>query len=138
MMTSENAAHRHQRNPIRAVFVNASARTVEDVLIERGLQPMYDMIGCRLVDIVHLGDGDELFVDDEGLLSAGPHSPFFRIGDATLAGNGLIVGGNCVTGESCHVHRDANHYMELITFTHGAAYAMRRRLIDELRYQSPF
>jgi hypothetical protein len=136
--TSDNAAGRHQRGKIRAVFVNATERTVEDVVIERGLQPMYDTIGCSLVDIVHLDDCDDLFIDDEGLLKVEPHSPFFRIGDVTLAGNGLIVGGNDDTGESCDVHRDAAHYRQLITFTHSAADAMRRKLLADLSFRSPF
>lgn len=117
---------------IKAVFVNADNRTVEDVEIERGLQPMYDLIGCRLVDLVRLSDGDDLFVDDEGLFSIEPTSPMFRIGDATLAGNGLIIGGNDDTGESCNVHRNADHYRSTITFTHAAADAMRRMLRDSL------
>jgi hypothetical protein len=117
---------------IKAVFVNASERTVTDVEIERGLKPMYAMIGCRLVDLVHLGDSDDLFVDDEGLLVIKPMSPMFRIGDVTLAGNGVIVGGNDETGESCDVHRDAAHYRSVITFTHAAADAMRRMLRESL------
>jgi hypothetical protein len=117
---------------LKAVFVNAAERTVTDVEIDRGLKPMYDMIGCSLVDLVHLSDSDDLFVDDEGLLNLSPTSPMFRIGDATLAGNGVIMGGNDETGESCNVHMDAAHYRSIITFTHAAADAMRRMLRESL------
>ena len=123
---------------IKAVFVNAGKRVVEDVEIERGLQPMYDMIGCRLVELVRLSDDDDLFVDEEGLLSIEPTSPMFRIGDATLAGNGIILGGNNETGESCDVHRTADHYRPLITFTHAAADATRRMLRDALNANGDF
>lgn len=123
---------------IKAVFVNADKRVVEDVEIERGLQSMYDMIGCRLVELVRLSHDDDLFVDEEGLLSIEPTSPMFRIGDATLAGNGIILGGNNETGESCDVHRNADHYRSLITFTHAAADATRRMLRDALNANGEF
>lgn len=123
---------------MKAVFVNATERTVTDIEIEKGLKPLYDMIGCRLVDVVQLEDNDDLFVDDEGLLNIEPSTPLFRIGVLTLAGNGVIVGGDDETGESCDVHRDADHYRPLITFTHAAANALRRMLTSELNNQSPF
>jgi hypothetical protein len=123
---------------IKAVFVNAAARTIEDVVIDRGLKSMYDLIGCRLVDLVHVGDGDDLFVDDEGLLTMEPTSPMFRIGDCTLAGSGVIIGGNDETGESCNVNHDAAHYRKLITFTNAWADASSRTLRKALNDESEF
>jgi hypothetical protein len=122
---------------MRAVFVNAAEKRLEDIEIEKGLQPLYDMIGCDLVDLVHLGD-DDLFVDDEGLLKARPESPFFRIGDVTLAGNGVIVGCDSKTGESCDARHDAAYYKPLVSFTHAAADALRRQLMKALSKDSPF
>jgi hypothetical protein len=123
---------------LKGVFVNAAERTIVDIEIQRGVQPMYDMIGCRLVDLVVLPHSDDLFVDDEGLLSLTPTSPMFRIGTATLAGNGIILGGDDATGESCDVHRDAAYYRNVITFTHAAADATMRMLRDALNLDSDF
>ena len=123
---------------IKAVFVNSVDRTIEDVVIEKGLKSMYDLIGCRLVDLVHVGDGDDLFVDDEGLLTMEQTSPMFRIGDCTLAGNGVIIGGDDETGESCNANHDAAHYRKLITFTNAWAEATSRAFRKALNDESKF
>jgi hypothetical protein len=122
---------------MRAVFVNAAERRLEDIEIKKGLQSLYDLIGCRLVDLVRLDD-DDLFVDDEGLLTAGQDTPFFRIGDLTLAGNGVIVGADNSTGESCDALHDAAYYTPLVSFTHATAVAMQKRVEAELNEKSPF
>lgn len=72
---------------------NESVRQVE-VDDKDTLQSMYKHIRCSLVDRVSINDHDDIWVDDEGLLSLTEESKFFtwKGYDSVLAGNGLILG----------------------------------------------
>jgi hypothetical protein len=103
---------------LRAVLVDPVARTVTDIEIEKGLDGMYEAIGCELVALVRLKDGSEgdLWVDDEGLLKLTPESRFFVIHKSSaLTGKGLILG-STEEGESTHAPQKADYYAPLITF----------------------
>ena len=74
---------------MRAIFINAVDRKVEEVQIENKLETFYSKIGCEMIQVLHLGR-TLLIVDEEGKLrdwKAG-----FRLGNAEgIAGNALIV-----------------------------------------------
>jgi hypothetical protein len=79
----------------KAILVNAKARTVTNVEIDDDkdhLQQYYSFIGCDLVTVVNLENGDTMWLDDEGLLK--DPKDFFLIRDypEPLAGNALITG----------------------------------------------
>lgn len=83
---------------IKAVFIDAENRKVENVVIEASLQSYYKKIGCDLITSAGTLNkkGDWLIVDDEGLLK---HNYLFKIKyqgkyiyPDYLAGNGLILG----------------------------------------------
>ncbi|MBQ6599491.1 MAG: hypothetical protein IJH79_18240 [Lentisphaeria bacterium] len=75
---------------MRAIFINAVGRKVEEVQIENKLQAFYDKIGCEMIQILHLGGPHIAVVDEEGLLrnwKAGFRFPKSQ----GIAGNALIV-----------------------------------------------
>ena len=75
---------------MRAVFINAVDRKVEEIEIENKLEAFYARIGCEMIQILHLGSKFLLVVDEEGLLRSWKAG--FRLGDAEgIAGNALIV-----------------------------------------------
>ena len=75
---------------MRAIFINAVDRKVEEVQIENKLQAFYDKIGCETIQILHLGGPHIAVVDEEGLLRN------WKVGfqlpkSQGIAGNALIV-----------------------------------------------
>ena len=96
---------------MKAILIDAVEKTVSEVNYENTLDQAYRLLRCDLVDVVHVSEGDVMFVDDEGLLTAeSDDSPFilFRNG-WTFAGSGLIVGDADDDGETtpCTVDADS-------------------------------
>lgn len=83
---------------MRAIKIDATNRTIQefDLPSQEGeqLAAMQKVVGGY---ICHAGEinGDDLYVNDEGLLGISVGAPFFEIGlHQPFAGNGLIVGHN--------------------------------------------
>ena len=117
---------------MRAVFIDAKNRTVEDIEHDGKLHSMQESVGARLVTAVHDVSpcGDVLFVDDEGLLHLTGDNPFFYIDghDAPLAGNGIIFGPNPVCfGMNASVE-GADYYKHRIKFCGQRAVVLRESL----------
>ena len=75
---------------MRAVFINAVGRKVEEVEIENKLEAFYEKIGCEMIQVLHLGRDFSLVVDEEGKLR--DWKVGFRLGPSEdIAGNGLVV-----------------------------------------------
>ena len=75
---------------MRAIFIDAVNRKVEEIQIENKLQAFYDKIGCEMIQILHLGGPHIAVVDEEGLLRN------WKVGfqlpkSQGIAGNALIV-----------------------------------------------
>ena len=75
---------------MRAIFINAVDRKVEEVQVENKLEAFYDKIGCETVELLGLGRNFVLAVDEEGRLR--DWKVGFRMGTGEgIAGNALIV-----------------------------------------------
>ena len=75
---------------MRAVFINAVDRKVEEIEIENKLEAFYAKIGCEMIEPIALGRNFVMIVDEEGKLRGWKAG--FRLGDAEgIAGNALIV-----------------------------------------------
>lgn len=88
----------------RALFIDATKRTIEAVEVAHGsaaLEDMRKLLG-GYIDLAHAWpNGDSLYVDDEGLLKS-PTVGFrfaLRLDDQPLAGNGIVVGREVVGAE---------------------------------------
>ena len=53
---------------MRAIFINAVDRKVEEVQVENKLEAFYDKIGCEMIQLLGLGGNFVLIVDEEGRL----------------------------------------------------------------------
>ena len=77
---------------MRAIFINAVGRKVEEVQIENKLEAFYEKIGCEMIEPIALGRKFVMIVDEEG--KCRDWKAGFRLGDAEgIAGNALIVCG---------------------------------------------
>lgn len=75
---------------MRAIFINAVGRKVEEVQIENKLEAFYEKIGCEMIEPIALGRKFVMIVDEEG--KCRDWKAGFRLGDAEgIAGNALIV-----------------------------------------------
>lgn len=83
---------------MKAILIDAKARTVTEVEYSGNYRDIYTLLSgdepgkVDLFSVIQLGDGDAVYLDDEGLLK--PQEHFFRWKgfDQPLAGNGLILG----------------------------------------------
>lgn len=103
---------------IKAVLVDPFAETVTDVEYNGDYKQIYEHIQADLFALVRLKDGDDVFVDDEGLLKLTEDSRFFILPDypQPLAGRGLILGNDPISGESTDCNHDAAYYRDRVFF----------------------
>jgi len=116
---------------MKAVLIDAKNRQVIDVEYDGDYHSIYKLIGCDAFDVVRgLPDGDDVFVDDEGLLKVDGDTVFFKLPwyHRPLAGSGLILGLNRESGESIAANNDAKFYREHVTFESAAAVWLRHQL----------
>ncbi len=81
---------------VKAISIDPTNRTIEEIEIEASLSAYYKHIGCRTIDFVcRMPNGDALIVDDEALLSE-PQPPAFQFAyfKYPIHGIALVVGGN--------------------------------------------
>lgn len=88
---------------MRAILIDAWENDVREVTIvdeASMLQQMYELIGCSTVERVVLPGGNDLWVDEEGLLYLTHNSRFFKYKDVMpIHGRGLILGLDRTTGD---------------------------------------
>jgi len=75
---------------MRAVFINAVDRRVEEIEIENKLEAFYEKIGCEMIEILHIGGRHIAIVDEEGRLRNWKVGFRFPKSEG-IAGNALIV-----------------------------------------------
>lgn len=90
---------------VRGILIDPETNAVKQVEYNGNVEHLYQLIGCRCVDLVELKNGDCVFVDDEGLFNA---TYGFNIEGVTLAGKGLIIGTN-EEGQSTHAKHSVQH-----------------------------
>ena len=103
---------------IKAVLIDPYKEEITDVEYSGDYKQIYKLIQADCFTAVSLGDNDDVFVDDEGLMKVGVFTKFFLIGGypQPLAGYGLILGLNPDDGESVEAHHDAAYYAPKIKF----------------------
>lgn len=89
---------------MKALLIDPVARTITECDIE-GWRDIAPALGCSLFDVVRLDALNDLYVDDEGLLSYPNPRGYFAIGGRVFAGRGLVLGHNVENGESRDVSR---------------------------------
>lgn len=100
----------------RMILIDVYSQEVKEVQAEANLGSFYKLIGCDVITVAAgLGNGDDVYVDDEGLLK--PVGGWFYIEGASqpFAGNGLIVGRN-EEGDSVSCLSDLEDIKKRVTF----------------------
>lgn len=86
---------------MKAILIDASAKTVTEVTLEDDHKEISKHIGCRTFTLgADIGEKDCVYVDDEGLLDDSNAFFFLPTLHQPFAGNGLILGIDYNTGES--------------------------------------
>ena len=85
---------RRKRRPgkdaMRAIFINAVDRKVEEVQVENKLEAFYQKIGCEMIQVLRIGGTHLAIVDEEGRLRNWKAGFRFPKSEG-IAGNALIV-----------------------------------------------
>ena len=107
----------------KGILIDVQNRTITEVEVTKDsndseLQSMYNHIKCGMVECVSLNDENDVWVDEEGLLTLTPFSMFFKIGGYPdfLSGNGLILGFNDETGDSSDTTLTIDDVKSKVTF----------------------
>jgi hypothetical protein len=107
---------------MRAILLDAKTRTVSEVDYDGDYKSIYGLIGCQCFTVVQLGNGDDLYVDDEGLLTMNESTVFIQTPwyPTPLAGSGLIL--SCDDeGESQPATHGADYYRSRVRFMSAQA-----------------
>ena len=75
---------------MRAIFINAVDRKVEEVEIENKLEAFYEKIGCEMIEVLQIGGKHLLICDEEGKIRNWKVGFRFPKSEG-IAGNALIV-----------------------------------------------
>lgn len=118
---------------MKAVLINAEDRTVTDVEYDGNWKSISETINCRLFTVVSgLPEGDDIYVDDEGLLTANEDTTYFMFPwyPTPLCGSGLILGFDPETGDSTACNNDAEFYRSKVNFMNARAVWLWKELHD--------
>lgn len=116
---------------MKGILIDVENEVVNEVEVDdkNVLHDMYKHIGCNLVDRVSIDRHDDIWVDDEGLLTLDGNSKFFHFKGygQVLVGNGLILGHNGM-GESISPKITIEEVrMNVKFYTMGQIQSMMRR-----------
>jgi len=79
---------------MRAYLINSTEKTVTEVKYNGPYTEICRLGGFEMFAIVGIGEGDAIYVDDEGLLTMADETRFFQYEGypTALAGNGVVLG----------------------------------------------
>jgi len=79
---------------MRGILIDSNERSFTVIETSAGLEELYAQIGCGMVEVVGMPDGEhDLWVDEEGLLKLNGATMFFEMVGLhqPIAGKGLIL-----------------------------------------------
>ena len=107
----------------KGILIDVHNRTITEVEVTKDsndseLQSMYNHIKCGMVECVSLNDENDVWVDEEGLLTLTPFSMFFKIDGyhEFLCGNGLVLGFDEENGDSSDTTLTIDDVKSKVTF----------------------
>ena len=101
----------------KGILIDVKAETITEVEVG-DYKDIQKKVGCNLFDVVQVDDKNDIYVDDEGLLSVDKDSKFFGFkgNRMKLGGNGLVLGINHNTGDSKSTTLTVEYLKERIEF----------------------
>jgi hypothetical protein len=103
---------------MRGILIDPQTFALTEVHLEPGkdrLQQIYHLLRCDLFDCVGLGNGDTLYVDDNGLATGSPYHFIVSDYPQPLVGRGLVLGADD-EGESVSAKASLDDLRKRITF----------------------
>ena len=81
---------------MRAIFIDAENRQLSVWDYNGDWKKIGPKIGARLFEIVRAPNGDDIFIDEEGLLGVDEYTPFWSLPwlEHPLCGNALVLSSN--------------------------------------------
>lgn len=73
--------------------------------VDLGIRPLYEIIGCRLLEVVRIDERHSLFVDEEGLRDGLTAFTIFEGFPQLIAGKIVLVGGDGSTPYTFSPHQ---------------------------------
>ena len=98
---------------MKAILIDPLDQSVSEVDYNGDYKALYNLLNCRTFDCVRIDDTNDMYVDDEGLLK-NPNR-YFKYGQQTLAGMGLILAHND-EGESVGTTLSSAEVFEKVEF----------------------
>lgn len=102
------------KNIITGILIDVKQQLVREISFSNTLSDYYRLLGCQCITAPSYDSDHDIIVDDEGLLKDNPI--FFEIGEATYAGNGLLVGVNNNTGDWISHHLNVPEIVKQVHF----------------------
>ena len=118
----------------KGILINTENRTITEVDVVRNeegsqLPSIYEHVKCSMVEVVQYDDKNDVYVDEEGLLSVDENTKFFKLKNypQPLSGNGLIMGFDNETGENGSTNLTIDEVKNNVTFmsAHDVAMSVR-------------
>ena len=107
----------------KGILIDVHNRTITEVEVTKDqegsqLQSMYKHIKCGIVECVSFNEKNDVWVDEEGLLTLTPDSMFFKIVGYPdfLCGNGLVLGFDEENGDSSDTTLTIDDVKSKVTF----------------------
>lgn len=109
---------------MKAILIDVKSEQIRYVQVTKDsegstLKSMYDLIGCDLVQPIGIDDQNDIFIDEEGLLTLDENSKFFTFDGFPhpLAGNGLILGIDHEEGDTIDTNLTIEEIAKKVLFT---------------------
>lgn len=84
---------------MKAILIKPDEKAIEEVDFKGTLEHAYELLGVRLIERVELANGDDVWLDEEGLLNgAGDRIGWFEIGRTKYFNEGDLPGGKILAG----------------------------------------
>ena len=102
----------------KCILIDTENKKVSEVTIEEGIQPIYDVLKIDCFTVVAFDFENDVYIDDNGLLTMTPKSTFFTIKgyNGFLVGNGLIMGIDSNSGESKDTTLSVEYVESIVKF----------------------
>jgi len=101
----------------KGILIDSKNETITEIEVG-DYKDIQKKIGCGLFDVVTVDKDNDIYIDDEGLLSIDNDSKFFGFkgSNVKLAGNGLVLGINHKTGDSKNTTLTVEYLKDRIEF----------------------
>lgn len=118
----------------RGILIDTENRTITEVDVVRNeegsqLPSIYGHVKCSTFEVVQWNEENDVYVDEEGLLTMNEETKFFKMKHypQPIAGNGLIMGFDDETGENGDTKLSIEEIKESVTFmtAHDVAMSVR-------------